>query len=103
MSTTTNPFERENTPVMAEGGMLGWCTLVLSVMCAISLLFIMALTFVDVFMRYWFSKPITGSSEMVMFAMAILIFSAFPLVTFRAQHISVSIMRGRLHGAGLWL
>jgi TRAP-type C4-dicarboxylate transport system permease small subunit len=34
--------------------------------------------------------------------MAILIFSAFPLVTLREQHISVGIMRGKLHGSSLW-
>jgi TRAP-type C4-dicarboxylate transport system permease small subunit len=102
MSTGAHPFQKVGPEILDEKGPLGWCTLILGLMCAFSLLFIMGLTFADVFMRYWFSAPITGSSEMVMFAMAILIFSAFPLVTLREQHISVGIMRGKLHGFSLW-
>jgi TRAP-type C4-dicarboxylate transport system permease small subunit len=103
MSAASHPLQHGSSEAMLEKGLLGWCTLILGVMCACSLLFIMGLTFLDVFMRYWFARPITGSSEMVMFAMAILIFSAFPLVTLREQHISVGIMRGRLHGGWLRL
>ena len=86
-----------------ESGFLGVCVLVLRLMCAASLLFIMGLTFIDVCMSHFFASPITGSAELVMFAMAILIFSAFPLVTLREQHISVGILHGRLHGFWLWL
>ncbi len=86
-----------------ESGFIGACVLVLRVMCAAALLFIMFLTFIDVLMSYFFASPITGSAELVMFAMAILIFSAFPLVTLREQHISVGILHGRLHGRWLWL
>lgn len=75
----------------------------LGLVCAITLVFIMGLTFIDVFMRYWFSRPITGSSELVMFAMAILIFSVFPLVTLQDQHIGVGILRGKLGGGWLTL
>jgi TRAP-type C4-dicarboxylate transport system permease small subunit len=103
MSAGTHPLQHGSQEAMTEKGLLGWCTLLLGMMCACSLLFIMGLTFVDVFMRYWLSRPITGSSEMVMFAMAFLILSAFPLVTLREQHICVGIMRGRLHGAWLRL
>lgn len=89
--------------VFPETGLLSACVLVLRVMCAAALLFIMGLTFIDVCMSYFFASPITGSAELVMFAMAILIFSAFPLVTLREQHISVGILHGRLHGRWLWL
>jgi TRAP-type C4-dicarboxylate transport system permease small subunit len=85
------------------GGFVGLCVSVLRTMCAATLLFIMGLTFTDVFMRYWLSAPITGSSELVMFAMAILVFSAFPLVTLHEQHISVGILRGRFGGFAAWL
>ncbi|OOG50400.1 TRAP transporter small permease [Polaromonas sp. C04] len=86
-----------------ESGFVGTCAFILRVMCAAAMLFIMGLTFVDVLMSYFFAFPITGSAELVMFAMAILIFSAFPLVTLREQHISVGILHGRLHGFWLWL
>lgn len=102
MSAGVHSLQTNRANNLDEKGLLGWCTLVLGLMCAFSLLFIMGVTFADVFMRYWFSAPITGSSEMVMFAMAILIFSAFPLVTLREQHISVGIMSGKLHGLSLW-
>ena len=85
------------------GGAIGICDLVLRAMCAATLMFIMLLTLIDVFMRYWLHAPITGSAELVMFAMAILIFSALPLVTLREQHISVSILRGRFSGVWAWL
>lgn len=88
---------------VVETGLLGACVAVLRAMCAIALIFIMGVTVIDVFMSHFFASPITGSAEMVMFAMAILIFSAFPLVTLREQHISVGILHGRLHGFWLWL
>ncbi len=87
----------------ARSGPIAWCDTLLRLICAAMMLFIMALTLVDVFMRHWFSAPITGSAEMVMFAMAILIFSAFPTVTLHEQHISVSILRGRFGAVGAWL
>jgi len=86
-----------------ETGFPGACVMILRLMCAAALLFIMMVTFIDVFMSNFFASPITGSAEMVMFAMAILIFSAFPLVTLREQHISVGILHGRLSGFWLWL
>lgn len=86
-----------------ESGALAAAVLVLRGICAAALLFIMGVTFVDVLSSYFFASPITGSAELVMFAMAILIFSAFPLVTLREQHISVGILHGRLHGPWLWL
>lgn len=89
--------------VVAETGVLGFCMTVLGLMCAATLLFIMGLTFMDVLMSYFLSAPITGSAELIMFAMAILIFSAFPMVTLREQHISVGILHGKLKGPWLWL
>jgi TRAP-type C4-dicarboxylate transport system permease small subunit len=90
-------------PAIAEVGLVGAGVLLLRFMCAAALLFIMGLTFVDVLSSQFFASPITGSAELVMFSMAILIFSAFPLVTLREQHISVGILEGRLHGAWAWL
>jgi TRAP-type C4-dicarboxylate transport system permease small subunit len=86
-----------------ESGIVSACVLLLRLMCGAALLFIMALTVIDVFMSYFFASPVTGSAELVMFSMAILIFSAFPLVTLREQHISVGILHGKLSGFWLWL
>jgi TRAP-type C4-dicarboxylate transport system permease small subunit len=79
-----------------------WLRRVLGAIVALVLCGIMGLTFCDVFMRYWFAAPIRGASEIVRFAMAILIFSAFPLVTLDQQHITVNLLQGRLGRLGSW-
>ncbi|NLP63317.1 TRAP transporter small permease [Paraburkholderia sacchari] len=86
-----------------EGLATRWLKRVLGALVALVLLSIMGLTFCDVFMRYWFSAPIRGASEIVRFAMAILIFSAFPLVTLSQQHITVNLLHGRFGRFGGWL
>ena len=80
-----------------------WLRRTLGAVVALVLLSIMGLTFCDVFMRYWFSAPIRGASEIVRFGMAILIFSAFPLVTLSQQHITVNLLHGRFGRLGSWL
>ena len=61
---------------------------------------IVLLTFADVFGRYVFSSPIRGSVEMIEFAMALLIFTALPLVTRNREHVTVSLIDGMVHGSG---
>ncbi len=51
----------------------------------------MALIFVDVFMRYLFSAPIPGGFEIIQFMLAFLIFTSLPMVTWAEGHIVVSI------------
>lgn len=78
------------------------CVYVLRAVTAAMLLLIMGLTCADVLLRYWFAAPLTGRAEIVAFAMATLVFAAFPLVTYREQHISVSVLTGVLHGRVHW-
>ncbi|ONC24036.1 hypothetical protein AQ913_08555 [Burkholderia pseudomallei] len=93
----------------SEGAAVGigplslWLGRTLGAVVALVLFAIMGLTFCDVFMRYWFSAPIRGASEIVRFGMAILIFSAFPLVTLNQQHITVNLLQGRFGPVGSWL
>ena len=75
----------------------------LGVVVAVTLFAIMALTFVNVFLRYVFVSPITGSEEMVSFGMAILIFTALPLVTYHERHITVGLLQGKLSSRATWL
>ena len=103
MSSAATPHAASNQVALPESWALSLCVLALRLLCAAALLFIMGLTFIDVFMSHFFSSPITGSAELVMFSMAILIFSAFPLVTLREEHISVGILHGKLSGRWLWL
>ncbi|MBM3352280.1 MAG: TRAP transporter small permease [Betaproteobacteria bacterium] len=74
---------------------------VLGYACAAPLFFIAALTFLDVFARYLFAKPVQGSAEIVQFLMALTIFAALPLVTRHRGHISVSLVEGVLRGGAL--
>ncbi|MBN6731240.1 TRAP transporter small permease [Burkholderia multivorans] len=80
-----------------------WLRRTLGAVVALVLFAIMGITFCDVFMRYWFSAPIRGASEFVRFGMAIVIFSAFPLVTLNQQHITVNLLQGRFGPLGSWL
>ncbi|WP_175721188.1 TRAP transporter small permease [Burkholderia anthina] len=105
----SNPGLPESAAVASSGpavqrrGCAYWMTRTLGAMVAIVLFAIMGITFCDVFMRYWFSAPIRGAAEIVRFAMAILIFSAFPLVTLNQQHITVNLLQGRFGALGSWL
>ena len=63
------------------------------------LFFMMALTVVDVFGRYFLSKPVPGSFEMMEFSLAILVFSAMPLVTWDRSHITVTLFDSLFRGA----
>lgn len=58
---------------------------------ALSLLILMLITCVDVFGRYLFNNPLTGSTELTEIAMGIVIFSVFPIVSWRNEHIVVDI------------
>lgn len=66
---------------------------------AIPVALIVAVTFADVFARYLFAAPIRGSVEIVEYAMALVIFTALPLVTRQRGHVSVSLIDGLVGGA----
>lgn len=66
----------------------------LGIATAVPLFGIVTLTFFDVFARYLFAAPIRGSLEIIQFAMAIVIFTALPLVTRSREHVTVSLIEG---------
>ena len=72
---------------------LGW-------MVAGVLGFMMVLTVVDVTGRFGFNRPIPGSFEVMEFCLAIVVFSALPLVTWDRRHITVSLFDSLFRGAG---
>ena len=82
-----------------EMGMNGtWPPLraLLQICVGLAMVGIMALTVVNVTMRYVFNAPISGSDEIVQVLLAILVFSAFPLATLGRRHFSVALLaRGR--------
>lgn len=72
----------------------------LGVATAVPLFGIVTLTFLDVFARYLFSAPIRGSLEIIQFAMAVVIFTALPLVTRHREHVTVSLIDGVVRSRG---
>lgn len=61
-------------------------------LAAISLLTMVVVTTIDVFGRYLFNTPLSGSIEIVRITLAAVVFSAFPLVTWREDHICVDLL-----------
>lgn len=64
----------------------------LETLAAISLFLMMAITFVDVFARYFFNSPIDGSTEMIEVLLAVMVFMAFPLVSWKEENICVDLL-----------
>ena len=64
----------------------------LSAMTAVFMLSILSVMVADVFGRYVLDESIYGSFEIVEYLLGLLIFSGFPLVSLRQEHISVSLL-----------
>lgn len=88
-------------PAPAPGGSrpVALARLLLRACVVLTMLGIMLVTVVNVVMRYVFVRPISGSDEIVQFLLALLIFSAFPLVTVERRHFSVSLLARSARGA----
>ena len=61
-------------------------------LAAVMLLFLMVMTFFDVVLRSAFDNPIEAATELTRLSMAIMVFSAMPLVSWKNQHIIVDLM-----------
>lgn len=70
----------------------------LAALSALPVAIVVIVTVMDVFARYLFSAPLRGSMEIIEFAMALIIFTALPLITRKRQHVSVSIVDGLFKG-----
>ncbi|GEM79685.1 TRAP transporter small permease [Vibrio superstes] len=64
----------------------------LEALAAISLLLMMLITFVDVTGRYFFNVPVMGSTELIEVLLAVMVFMAFPLVSWNEENICVDLM-----------
>ena len=69
-----------------------WTTRALSLLAALLLISMMALTFVDVWGRYIFNSPVPGGFEVTELKLATLIFAGLPLVTIGGEHITVDLI-----------
>jgi TRAP-type C4-dicarboxylate transport system permease small subunit len=65
---------------------------VLGVIVAVLLMAMMLITVVDVIGRYGLKQPVPGAYELIELMLAIVIFTALPLVCLRDENITVSIL-----------
>ncbi len=70
-------------------------------LAAATLFVLMVLTFADVIMRSTFSSPIEAATELTRIAMAVIVFSALPVVSGRAEHIVVDLLDPLFRRAGV--
>ncbi len=84
-----------------EKGPIRGLVLFLQGLAAFTLLSLMMITVVDVVGRYVFNRPLTGSTELTEIAVGIVVFSVFPLISWRNDQVVVDILDGfvppRLH------
>lgn len=53
---------------------------------------LMCMTFADVILRSAFNAPIEAATELTRLLMAVIVFSALPLISFQGHHISVDLL-----------
>ncbi len=58
---------------------------------------LMALTFADVVLRSVANAPIEAATELIRLLMAVVVFSALPLISWKGQHITVDLLDGLFH------
>jgi len=59
---------------------------------SVALFGLMVLTFCDVILRSTFNAPIEAATELTRIAIAVIVFSALPLLSARGQHIAVDLL-----------
>lgn len=75
----------------------------LEALAGITLFAMMILTTIDVFGRYFFNSPVTGSVELTQIMLAMVVFLAFPTVTWREEHITVDLLDGIFPRSVVWI
>jgi len=84
--------EKNNTKAGAWNLLLKFLHRLFEPLVSITLFFMMALTFVDVIMRYLFNSPIVGALELTEFSMATVIFLGLVLLTAQEGHVTVDLL-----------
>ncbi len=77
-----------------EKGPIRGLVLFLQGLSAFTLLALMMITVIDVTGRYLFNRPLTGSTELTEIAVGIVVFSVFPIITWRNDQVVVDILDG---------
>lgn len=77
-----------------EKGPIRGLVLFLQGLSAFTLLALMMITVIDVTGRYLFNNPLTGSTELTEIAVGMVVFSVFPIITWRNEQVVVDILDG---------
>lgn len=80
-----------------EKGPVRWLAFLLELIAAVVLMALMLITCIDVVGRYVFNNPLPGSVELTQISMALMVFAAMPVVTWRGGHIVVDLLDRYLH------
>jgi len=71
-----------------------------SLLAGMVLFFLMVMTFLDVLLRSTINNPIESATELTRLALAIIVFSSLPAVSYKGEHIVVDLLEGYM---GPWL
>ena len=77
---------------LTERGPIEWLVFFLHAIAAVTLFSLMLTTCIDVFGRYLFNNPLTGSTELTEIAVGIVVFSVLPVISWRNDHVVVDIL-----------
>ena len=81
-----------SSKVYEEKGPASWLAFFLNLLAALSLLGLMIITCIDVIGRYLLNSPLTGSTELIEMGLGIVIFAAFPVISWRNEQIVVDML-----------
>ncbi|MBD1557052.1 TRAP transporter small permease [Vibrio sp. S9_S30] len=76
-------------PIFNVAGGMRRC---LEVLASVALLLMLVITVVDVVGRYFLNAPLPGGVELVEITLAMVVFAAFPLITWNEEHICVDLL-----------
>lgn len=82
-----------------ERGPLKWLAFVFELAAAAALFGLMVLTCADVVGRYFLHSPVSGATELTEMGLAVVVFSAMPVVTWRGGQIVVDLVDAFFPGA----
>lgn len=82
-----------------EKGPIKWLAFFLELIAAVVLFFLMVLTCADVVGRYFLNNPVKGATELTEMGLAVVLFSAMPVITWRGGHIVVDLIDSFLPNA----
>ncbi|WP_273205823.1 TRAP transporter small permease [Marinobacter subterrani] len=76
----------------SEKGPAKWLVFLLEAVAASVLFLLMLTTCLDVAGRYLFASPVPGATELTRLGLALMVFAAMPVITYRGGHIVVDLL-----------